>query len=139
MIVVDSSAIIAFLRNEPEAEAIEEHLESAPELQISSFNELECRVVLLRRFGERAVLELELLLARTGMVVAAFDSVQSELAYQAYRRYGKGGGHPAQLNLGDCAAYALASSLGAPLLFKGQDFVHTDIEPVLPLVRGRSD
>jgi ribonuclease VapC len=56
---------------------------------------------------------------------------QAAIAFDAYQRFGKGSGHPAQLNLGDCAAYALARSLNLPLLFKGNDFVHTDVVSVL--------
>ena len=131
MMVIDTSAIIAFLRNEPEAGAIEELLDSTPNAMMSAFTAFECRVVLHTRFGSRASADFDLVLAKAGIFVEPFDDEQSELAFAAYRRYGKGSGQRAQLNLGDCAAYALASSHGLPLLFKGDDFIHTDIDSVL--------
>jgi len=126
--VIDSSAIIAFLRSEPEADAIEASLAAAPELWISAFTSLECRIVLFVRFGPWAAADFELLLAKLGVHVEPFDKEQAELAFDAYRRFGKGTGHPARLNIGDCASYALARSKGLPLLFKGGDFALTDIE-----------
>ena len=129
--VIDTSAIIAFLRGEPEAETIEELLDSTAGSLMSAFTAFECRVVLHTRFGARAAADFDLLLVKAGISVEPFDDEQSELAFEAYRLYGKGSGHRAQLNLGDCAAYALASSHGLPLLFKGDDFIHTDIESVL--------
>jgi len=125
--VVDTSAVIAFLRNEPEAGRIEELLAQTDVLLISAVNVLECRTVLERRFGAAAVAEFERFLAETDAGVEAFDAEQSALAFEAYRRFGKGSGHPAQLNLGDCAAYALAKTHGLPLLFKGEDFSRTDV------------
>jgi ribonuclease VapC len=65
------------------------------------------------------------------MRVLAFDANQATMAFDAYLRFGRGSGHPAQLNLGDCAAYALAQSLNLPLLFKGNDFIHTDVNSAL--------
>lgn len=129
--VLDTSALVAFLRGEQEADAIERVLEAADELHISAFTLLEARVVLGTRFGDRAAADCELLLAKLGATVEPFDAAQAEHAYQAYRRFGRGTGHPARLNLGDCVSYALSMSLGLPLLFKGDDFVHTDVEGVL--------
>lgn len=126
--ILDSSAIIAFLRREPEADRIETLLNGADDLRISAFTLLECRTVLWRRFGDGAMAQLELLIQTLGVAVEPFDSQQSALAFEAYRRYGKGTGHPAQLNLGDCAAYALAKLRDQPLLYKGDDFTHTDVE-----------
>jgi ribonuclease VapC len=131
--VIDTSAIVAFLRSEPEADAIEELLDQEPRLRMSTFSALEARVVLGRRFGPRAVAEFEVLLVKAGVELVAFDAEQSEIAADAYRRFGKGSGHAAQLNLGNCASYALATALAEPLLFKGNDFPHTDIEPALGL------
>ena len=67
----------------------------------------------------------------SNVVVEPFDDDQAGIAFAAYRSYGKGSGHKAQLNLGDCAAYALATSLDLPLLFKGNDFTHTDVRSAL--------
>ncbi|HYD69214.1 type II toxin-antitoxin system VapC family toxin [Azospirillum sp.] len=129
--VVDTSAIIAFLRNEPEAERIEEALEAASECRMSAMTLFECRTVLVRRFGQAMVDEFHRLLEAAGVTIMPFDEAQAAAAYDAYCRFGKGSGHPAQLNLADCAAYALAKTLRLPLLFKGEDFVHTDVESVL--------
>ena len=126
--VVDTSAVIAFLRGEAGADRIEILLDETSELRMSAFNAFECRVVLLRRFGESAVGDFDLLVVRAGVILDPFDADQAELALEGYRRFGKGSGHPAQLNLGDCAAYALARSRGLPLLFVGDDFSRTDIE-----------
>ena len=126
--VVDTSAVIAFLRGEAGADRIEILLDETSELRMSAFNAFECRVVLLRRFGESAVGDFDLLVVRAGVILNPFDADQAELALEGYRRFGKDSGHPAQLNLGDCAAYALARSRGLPLLFVGDDFSHTDIE-----------
>jgi len=129
--VIDTSAVVAFLRSEPEADAIEEVLVNTVTLSMSAFSALESRVVLHRRFGPRAVADFDLLVSKAGIEIVAFDAEQADLATQAYRRYGKGSGHPARFNLGDCASYALAQKLRRPLLFKGNDFGHTDVEPVL--------
>ena len=126
--VVDTSAVIAFLRGEAGADRIEILLDETSELRMSAFNAFECRVVLLRRFGESAVGDFDLLVVRAGVILNPFDADQAELALEGYRRFGKDSGHPAQLNLGDCAAYALARSRALPLLFVGDDFSRTDIE-----------
>lgn len=130
-LVVDTSAVVAFLRSEPEADAIETALTEADGIHISAFTVFEARVVLARRFGPHASADFELLLAKLEAEIAPFDGEQAEIAAGAYRRFGKGTGHPAQLNLGDCASYALARQLDLPLLFKGDDFSRTDLEAVL--------
>jgi ribonuclease VapC len=129
--VVDTSAIVAALVGEPEADRLRDRLKRAEECRISALTLLETRIVLLRRFDAAVTAEFENLVRRRPLQVAAFDDDQAALATDAYRRFGKGGGHPAQLNLADCAAYALARSLGMPLLYKGEDFARTDIEPAL--------
>jgi ribonuclease VapC len=131
VIVVDSSAILAFLFGEPDADRIEAHLNRSAETHISAFSLFECRAAVWRRRGVAATGDLELLVAGTSLRIAPFDAQQSILAFEAYRRFGKGTGHPAQLNLGDCASYALAKSRGLPLLFKGSDFAQTDIACVM--------
>ena len=129
--VVDTSALFAFLRDEPEAPAIQEAMASAGKCYISAVTLFECRTVLWGRFGAEMVQGLHDLLDGWQPEIRAFDTEQSALAFAAYRRFGKGSGHKAQLNLCDCAAYALARSLDLPLLFKGSDFVHTDVRTVL--------
>lgn len=129
--VLDSSAIIAWLRNEPEADAIEDLVVAAPSRHVSAVTVLECRTVVWGRFGLQVSTELDRFLDRVGPLVHAFDEAQASLAFAAYRRYGKGSGHKARLNLCDCAAYALATALDLPLLYKGDDFPHTDVRSAL--------
>ena len=129
--VLDTSAVVACLANEPDSDPLKEAILQATECRMSAFNVFECRVVLDRKFGAAMVREFELLLVKAEVVVDAFDEEQAKLASRAYIRYGKGTGHPARLNLGDCAAYALAMSLHMPLLFKGDDFSRTDVPPVV--------
>ena len=130
MIVVDSSALLAILLGEPDARSIADLINDAEGRTISSFNLFETHVVIHRQGRDEGVRDLRSLLARTRLTTVPFDDAQAALAFAAYRRYGKGN-HPAALNLGDCAAYALAKSLDLPLLFKGNDFARTDIRRVL--------
>lgn len=125
--IVDTSAIIAILRNEAEAERIEAALLSAPILRMSSFTLLECKVVILRQASDAMLRECELLLSKLNVKIEPFDQDQATIAFDAYERFGKGTGHRAQLNLGDCVAYALATSHREPLLFVGKDFSRTDV------------
>jgi ribonuclease VapC len=81
----------------------------------------------LAKRGAAAIPVFEELLIEAAIVVVPFDRSLADAAFAAFRRYGKGQGHPAQLNIFDCAAYALADSHGLPLLFKGADFTHTDV------------
>ena len=129
MIVVDTSVFVAILRAEPEEAALTEALLSATELRMSAGNYLECAMVALGRgLAGRGDLDEWLSLRRVEVIPA--DRNQAELAADAFARYGKGR-HPAALNFGDCFAYALAKGLGARLLFTGEDFARTDIEPAL--------
>ncbi|MFI5029743.1 MAG: type II toxin-antitoxin system VapC family toxin [Reyranellales bacterium] len=130
MIVVDSSAIIAILSAEPQAAAFLGALASAADARLSAVTNYEIRTVVFSRGRERLLKEYEMLFATAGLTIAPFDERQSMLAFEGFRRWGKGI-HPAGLNFGDCAAYALAKSLDAPLLFKGADFPLTDVRPAL--------
>lgn len=130
MIVVDTSAVVAYLRGEPEALRIEAVLAAETEVCMSSVAAFECRVVLLRRYGPRAAADFELLVAKLAVELVPFDAGAVDLATRAYARYGRGGGSPARLNLVDCASYALARSRNLPLLFKGDDFSQTDVAAV---------
>ncbi len=125
--IVDSSTIIAILRDEPDAAAMAEALQEAPIRRISAVTYVETAVVadndrnpLLSRRFDGLVREAQIL-------VEPVTARQAELARQAYLDFGKGR-HKAGLNLGDCFAYALAKEMDEPLLFKGDDFCHTDIE-----------
>jgi len=129
--VIDTSALIAFLLNEPDALKIAQAIEAACVRLISAANFLETAIVIESKKGEPGGRELELLLCRSGIEVAPVDQDQAELARQAWRRYGKGR-HPAGLNYGDCLAYGLAKQRRLPLLFQGNDFAQTDI-PRVPL------
>lgn len=127
MIVVDTSAVVALLTGEADEALYRDAIKSADDCHISAFSVFESRVVLNVKGGEDLVMAFDLLLAEAGISVHAFDADQARLAFEAYQRFGKGSGHAAALNLGDCAAYTLAKSLDAPLLFKGSDFARTDV------------
>ena len=125
-LVVDTSAIVAIVMEEPEAADFIAALASARTRILTSVNLLEAQIVLTFGKGMPAA-TAEVLVARENIEIIPFDEDLSNLAFDAYRRYGKGR-HPAKLNMGDCAAYALAKSRGWPLLYKGDDFTQTDIE-----------
>jgi ribonuclease VapC len=127
LIVVDTSAVVASLAGEPDAPGYRAALTTANAVVMSAFNVFECRAILGGRYDDAMLREFDLLLAKLPVRVAPFDADQATLAHRAYQRFGKGTGHAARLNLGDRAAYALARSLGVPLLFKGNDFSRTDI------------
>ena len=124
--VIDTSALIAVLLNEPDAPRIAEAIELASVRLLSVANFLEAAMVIESRKGEAAGRELDLALYRATIEVVPVDQDQAEIARLAWRRYGKGR-HAAGLNYGDCFAYALARQRRLPLLFRGDDFVRTDI------------
>ena len=127
MIVVDSSALVAILRREPEADAFLEIIASADRSLLSAVSLLETSMVLAGRSGDATSwTELDALIARAGMEVVPQDAALTETARAAFLRYGKGR-DGAGLNLGDCAACALPTSRDLPLLFKGNDFTEIDI------------
>jgi ribonuclease VapC len=126
-LVVDSSAIIAILRSERERDRFVDMILQANPRLMSAVSLQEVGMVLAGRFGdERAWEALDALLARFEMEIVPHDATLARTARQAFLRFGKGR-HPARLNFGDCAAYALAQSNTLPLLFKGEDFTQTDI------------
>ena len=127
--VVDTSAVIAILFNEPETESFVRALADDSKKMISAFNALESAIVIEAKKGEAGGRELDLLLHRARIEIISLNGDQVEIALTAWRKYGKGN-HPAGLNIGDCCAYALAKYSGEPLLFKGKDFSQTDIQPV---------
>lgn len=126
--VVDSSAVLAILFNEPERDTFSDALAAAGVRLMSCVNALEAAVVVSSRKGPYGARELDLLLHRGEFEVVPFTADHLRLARDAYERFGKGR-HGAGLNLGDCCAYALARHAGEPLLFKGDDFPLTDVEP----------
>lgn len=129
MIVADSSAPVAVVLGEPDAEVFRDVLGTGV-IALSAASLTETRMVVESRAGMDATRDLDLLVADAEIDVVAYDSVHAAAAHAAWRRFGKGR-HPASLNLGDCMAYATARLAGAPLLFKGDDFAQTDIASAL--------
>ena len=127
--VIDTSALLAILFGEPEAERIARAIAADGRRLVSAFTLLEASVVVEARKGEAGGRELDLLLHRASVDVVPLQTEQAEAARRAWRQFGKGR-HPAGLNLGDCCAYALARHAGEPLLFKGDDFARTDVQAV---------
>lgn len=125
--VIDTSAIVAILRSEPEAARLERALVSDPIRLIPATCVLEARMVLVSRRGEHALAETDLWLGKISADIIPVDSELVDLATQAWLTYGKGR-HPAALNFADCLSYALAKRADEPLLFIGKDFSQTDIE-----------
>ena len=128
--IVDTSALIAILRDEPEATACAKAIEEAPVRRISAATILEAALVIDGSRDPVASRRFDDLCAEAQLVIEPVTEVQARVAREAFRDFGRGSGHPANLNFGDCFAYALARVTGEPLLFKGDDFVHTDITPV---------
>lgn len=129
--VIDTSALLVLLGNEPAAARFREALEADPTRLVSAATVLESSLVVESRWGEAGGRELDLLLFKAGAQLVPFDHEQMELAREAWRRFGKGR-HPAGLNFGDCSSYALARCSGEPLLFQGNDFSQTDVAAALP-------
>ncbi|WP_301102365.1 type II toxin-antitoxin system VapC family toxin [Propionivibrio sp.] len=126
--VIDTSAVLAWLKHEPERERIVAALEAHKVCRISAVSLLEANIVVRAREHHTMPGKLQRFLEEIGAIVMPFDEQQARLADEAFQRYGKVQGHPAQLNLGDCAVYSLAKALDEPLLFVGNDFAQTDIE-----------
>ena len=125
--VIDTSVLIAIALGEPPRERLLDALETAADRVLSSMSLLEAGMVLRARLGEGAVRLLYQLVDELVSEVAPFDEIQARLAVTAFGRFGKGMGHRAQLNFGDCAVYALAGSRGEPVLAIGGDFAATDL------------
>ena len=126
--IVDSSAVVAILNRESDAGRYETAVASTPHCRMSVINMLEAAIVVEARGGVAAGHELDAFLDGAGITLMPVMAEHVEAARRAWRRFGKGN-HRAALNFGDCFAYALAKTTGEPLLFKGEDFTHTDIEP----------
>jgi ribonuclease VapC len=130
-VIVDSSALIAISRGEPESAVCFRALLDSLLTRISAANWLEATLVVDGWRDSEASREFDALLERFNVVIEPVTTDQARIAREAYRRFGRGSGHPAKLNFGDCFAYALATELDEPLLFVGQDFIHTDVRRVL--------
>ena len=124
--VIDTSALLAILQDEPERRAFNEAIEAAETRALSTATFVETSIVIESRFGAEGLRDLDLLIAKAKIDLVAVDAEQAHGARHAFSRFGKGR-HPANLNYGDCFSYALAKVLHAPLLYKGDDFSRTDI------------
>lgn len=128
--VVDSSALVVLLTGETEAEAFADRVEAARAVITSPIAIFEA-VLAIRRKHQCSIVDarasLDAFLTTAGITLVPITDREAGLALQAFGLYGKGNGHPARLNMGDCFSYALARSCGMPLLFKGDDFSYTDI------------
>lgn len=128
-LVVDTSVVIAVLRAEDDALPLLEVLGTASQRVMSAGSYLEAGVVLTRSGSRLSILDE--FVARAEIEISAVSRLEAQTGLRAYQQYGRGSGHRANLNFGDCFAYALAKTHNLPLLFKGDDFPHTDVEPAL--------
>ncbi len=134
--VIDTSALLAILKVEPEALAFVDCLKLPGPRRLSTATLLEARIVVERQLGPAGQAELDLLLSRAAITAVPLEELHVHWALEGWRRYGKGR-HRAGLNLGDCFSYGLAKALGVPLLFqgtgsRGADFAATDVLAALP-------
>jgi ribonuclease VapC len=129
-LIIDTSALIAILRDEAERAAFNDAIARAETCQISAVTFVEASIVIETSRGYDGLRDLDLLIATADITITPVDAEQARLARRAYSDYGKGKS-AAGLNYGDCFSYALAKITGQPLLFKGNDFSQTDIEVVL--------
>lgn len=127
--VIDTSALVALLSGEDEAERCLQRIAGEERPLLSAASYLEAAIVIDSRYGEDGVRDLRLFLHEAGVEVVAVDRDQAEVARKAFQRFGKGR-HPAGLNFGDCFVYALAKVRAAPVLFVGDDFSKTDLAGV---------
>jgi len=125
-VIIDSSAMIAILFEEPEGHIFDRRILSSEKSRMSAASLLETSMIMQSRVGFEGIRDLDLQIARLGIEIEPFTESQARLAREAFKRYGKGR-HPAKLKFGDCIAYALAKETGEELLFKGNDFSQTDI------------
>ncbi len=130
--ILDTSAIIAILRNEREAAQFAKAIEEAGHRRISAVSYVEGAAVIDGSRDPVASRRYDDLLREARVTIEPVTEAQARIARDAYRDFGKGSGHPAKLNFGDCFAYALAKDMAERLLFKGDDFTHTDVAQALP-------
>jgi ribonuclease VapC len=130
-VIVDTSVLVAIVHREPEGPAFARIIAGQPVARISAASYVELAAVVDGRRDPVASNALDSILRELEIEVAPLTAHQARIAREAYRSFGRGSGHPARLNMGDCFAYALARDLAEPLLFKGRDFALTDIELVI--------
>jgi ribonuclease VapC len=129
VIVIDSSALIAILMNEPESDTFSKAIADSPQRMLNAVNYQESAQVMVSRLGEKGLADLDDYVVIAGIQIMPHNFELASYAVSAFRQFGKGMNPKSRLNMGDCAAYALATFLDAPLLFKGDDFTHTDVKP----------
>jgi ribonuclease VapC len=129
--IIDTSALVAILRDEPEAMACARAIENTTSRRVSAASFVEAAIVIDGSRDPVASRKFDQLFKEAKLVIEPVTEPQARIAREAHRDFGKGSGHPAQLNFGDCFAYALAKVTGEPLLYKGDDFAHTDVVPAL--------
>ncbi len=130
--IIDTSALLAILRDEPEAASCAEAIQRVTNRRLSAVSFVETAVVIDSSRDPVASRGFDELLREAQITIDPVTEAQARIARDAYRDFGRGSGHQARLNFGDCFSYALAKVTGEPLLFKGNDFVHTDVKQVLP-------
>ncbi len=133
--ILETSAIIAILREESDVKVYTDALEHSDDVRMSAATLLEAAIVADRHHDPVVGRRLDDILHQSNVIIEPVTESQARIARAAYRDFGRGSGHPARLNFGDCFAYALAKDRGEPLLFKGNDFSHTDVESALPRPR----
>lgn len=126
--IVDSSALVAIIREEPDEARFRAAIAATDVRRISAASYVEAAIVVDAPRDPVASRRFDDFMARANIRIAPMTEAQARIARDAYRDFGKGSGHPARLNFGDCLAYALAKETGEPLLFKGDDFTHTGID-----------
>jgi ribonuclease VapC len=124
--ILDTSALLAILQDEPERRSFNACIEAAASRSMSTATFVETSIVIGARYGAEGLRDLDLFIAKAGIALMPVDAEQAHVARDAFLRFGKGR-HAAGLNYGDCFAYALALTLGEPLLYKGTDFSRTDV------------
>lgn len=129
--IVDPSSVLAVLAGEDDAETYLAAMVDAGRSVMSAASYVECGIVIDRHPQVRAGHRLDQFLAETKISLTSLTPEQARVARQAYRDFGRGSGHPARLNFGDCFSYALAIERNEPLLYKGDDFGHTDVRSAL--------
>jgi ribonuclease VapC len=129
--IVDSSAIIAVLKKEPDWRALSKALDTAPISRVSAASYFESAIVVDGWKNPILSVQLDELIERFNIVIEPVTPEQARIARAAYRDYGRGSGHRANLNFGDCFSYALARAKREPILFKGDVFIHTDLRPAV--------
>jgi ribonuclease VapC len=129
-VIVDTSAIVSIIMQEPDCDAFRAAVADALRVRISAATLLEATMVIEGRSGQEAGADLERWIAGVGIEICPVTERTARLAQEGWRRYGKGR-HKAGLNLGDCFAYALAMERAEPLLFKGDDFAQTDVKAAI--------